>query len=493
MKNPLVGPMVAAVLLAGCSYAAQPGAGASFTATAMPAEVTLAAGGTASVTITLARAQAYPGAVTVSVVGLPAGVSADPLVIPTAQSDGTLILRSDGTEAPGRVSVTAMAASGPFTATAAFALTLPGRYLNRIRLLADAPIAQTNHLAAALPGGRALVMGGNTSLSVLVPDSTISQVFDPATERFSRGPELRLSAQAQLDTSIAPLANGGFLLVGTGINGTVGAFQTVATQVFDAVEQTFTRVGNAVTRDTFDRTVTPLADGGVLLTGGQGQTIAPVSSADRFDANTGQWRAAGQMVHGRKGHTATLLHDGRVLIAGGLTCCQVPNPSPDFFTGSAEIYDPASGELTETGSMAAARASHAAALLPDGRVLISGGSGSDSDPAPLSTEIYDPRTGLFTSAGNLSAARDSHSAVTLTDGRVLVIGGEVPPTLAGRVDVGVPSTELFDPVANRWGPGPALNPAFSAATVTLLGSGKVLVFGGQDVGGFPQSAAALFE
>ena len=68
----------------------------------------------------------------------------------------------------------------------------------------------------------------------------------------------------------------------------------------------------------------------------------------------------------------------------------------------------------------------------------------------------------------------------MTDGRVLLIGGEVPPELPGRAGVGVPATEIFDP-------------AFFSATVTMLGNGKVLVFGGEDAGGLPQSAAALFE
>jgi len=83
--------------------------------------------------------------------------------------------------------------------------------------------------------------------------------------------------------------------------------------------------------------------------------------------------------------------------------------------------------------------------------------------------------------------------VALTDGRVLVIGGEVPPELAGRVGAGVSATEIFDPSTGRWSAGPALDRAFYAATVTMLSNGKVLVFGGEEGGGSPQSAAALFE
>ncbi|TMA72579.1 MAG: hypothetical protein E6J67_18950 [Deltaproteobacteria bacterium] len=372
--------------------------------------------------------------------------------------------------------------------------TVQASYRNRIRALANAPTAHTNHVATALPDGHAIVMGGNTSAALSVPDSTRSQIFDPASEAFTSGPDLLFSAEAQEFTSIAPLRSGGFLLVGTGINGAGGQLHPVITQVFDFAAASFSRVGDAATRGTSHRTATPLSDGGVLLSGGFGRTVTGLSDvAERYDANAAQWRTVGSMLHVRVGHTATLLRDGRMLIAGGLTCCQEPNPSPEFWASTAEIYDPATDAFTATGSMIAGRGLHAAALLPDGRVLISGGDGNDPAPFPLGTEIFDPATGQFSASGDLQAPRDSHSAVSLTDGRVLVIGGERPPDLAGRVGVGVPATEIFDPATARWSAGPMLGAAFYAATVTMLSNGKVLIFGGQDAGGFPQSAAALFE
>ena len=371
---------------------------------------------------------------------------------------------------------------------------MQARYRNRIRFLDSAPFAQTSHVAAPLADGRAIVMGGNTSESPLVPDSTLTQIFDPATEGFARGPDLLFSAEAQLFTSLVPLGEGGFLLVGSGLNAPVGAVRSVVTQLFDPATPGLTPVGDAPTRGISNRTATPLSDGGALLTGGIVGATNPVSgSADRYVAVDAKWHAVGQMLHVRAGHTATLLQDGRVLIAGGLTCCQVPDPSPEFYTSTAEIYDPATDVFTQTGSMTAARGNHAAAPLPDGRVLISGGDGNELAAAPLGTEIFDPVSGHFSSAGDLQAPRDSHSAVRLTDGRVLVMGGEVPPELARRVGVGVSVTEIFDPATGRWSAGPALDPAFYAATVTMLSNGKVLVFGGQDEGGSPQAATALFE
>jgi len=372
--------------------------------------------------------------------------------------------------------------------------TVRANYRNRIRVLAAAPSAQTNHVSAALPDGRAIVMGGNTSATVLVPDSTLSQIFDPATERFAPGPDLPLSVQAQPFTSVAQLASGGFLLIGVGNNAPGGPPHSVVTQLFDPAAPGLTRVGDTATRNTNLRTATPLVDGGVLLTGGLARTQNPVTNAvDRYQPDSEKWNAAGQMIQVRVAHTATLLRDGRVLVTGGLTCCQVPNPSPEFFAETAEIYDPAADQFTPTGSMTTARGSHAAALLPDGRVLITGGNGNGAAPFPLLTEIFDPANRQFSPAGELQSPRDSHFAVPLTDGRVLVIGGEAPPELSGAVGVGVPATEIFDPSTGRWNAGPVLDPAFFAATVTMLGNGKVLVFGGQDVGGFPQSAVALFE
>ena len=369
--------------------------------------------------------------------------------------------------------------------------TVDARYRNRIRVLAAAPFAQTNHLAAALPDGRAIVMGGNTSESPLVPDSSLTQIFDPITERFTRGPDLAFSAQAQIFTSVAPLARS-FLLVGTGPNTGGGRLHSVITQVFDSAAPEFTRVGDAATPGTSFRTATPLLDGGVLLTGGFGPgTVRIVNSVNRFDPAAGQWRAVRGMGELRIAHTATLLRDGRALVVGGLTCCQQPNPSPELFSLTAEIYDPSTDSFSPTGTMKRARGGHAAAMLFDGRVLITGGDGNDPDTAPLATEIFDPATGQFSSGGDLRTARDSHAAITLTEGRVLVIGGELPPQLAGSGGVG--GTEIFDPATGQWSAGPALVPAFFGATVTMLTNGKILIFGGQNTDGWPQAAAALFE
>src|SRR6266481_712155 len=154
--------------------------------------------------------------------------------------------------------------------------TVQANYRNRTRALDIAPVAQTNHVAAALPDGRAMVMGGNTSETPLVPDSTLTQIFDPATEKLARGPDLLFSTEAQLFTSVVPLVSGGFLLAGSGINAPVGALRSVVTQLFDPAVTGLTPVGDAATRGISNRTPTPLSDGGALLSGGLVSASNPV-------------------------------------------------------------------------------------------------------------------------------------------------------------------------------------------------------------------------
>jgi hypothetical protein len=131
----------------------------------------------------------------------------------------------------------------------------------------------------------------------------------------------------------------------------------------------------------------------------------------------GMFTATGNMTAFRYRHSATLLQDGRVLIAGGITQNTAP-PFGQTVTATAELYDPATGTFVATGSMSSARASHTATLLPDGRVLIAAGSGGGSPPlvgpeySLVRAELYDPSTGTFTATGDMttpSIVRNEHS------------------------------------------------------------------------------------
>ena len=129
---------------------------------------------------------------------------------------------------------------------------------------------------------------------------------------------------------------------------------------------------------------------------------------------SGTWEETGSLATGRSDHTATLLPDGQVLVAGGV--------DSDLLTlASAELYDPATGTWTATGSLANARFFPTATLLPNGKVLVAGGIGDSGRLA--SAELYDPATGTWTATGSLATARDGHTATLLPNGMVLVAGG----------------------------------------------------------------------
>jgi hypothetical protein len=118
------------------------------------------------------------------------------------------------------------------------------------------------------------------------------------------------------------------------------------------------------------------------------------------------------MAASREYHTATLLPNGKVLIAGGFN---------NGISTSAELYEPVTGAFTATGSLGEARCQHTATLLPNGKVLMTGGWGIS--PTLSSAELYDPATGAFTTTGSMGAARRMHIATLLPTGKVLIAGG----------------------------------------------------------------------
>jgi hypothetical protein len=139
--------------------------------------------------------------------------------------------------------------------------------------------------------------------------------------------------------------------------------------------------------------------------------------------------------------SATLLPDGRVLIAGGVPFSpdgQHPITGPST---SAELFDPSTGIFSQTGSMVVSAEFYTATSLPDGRVLFAGGDFGMESLA--SAQVYDPRTGAFSQTGSMTVGREGHTATLLPDGRVLIAGGEA----TGNTGTGEPfaSAELYRP------------------------------------------------
>jgi len=217
----------------------------------------------------------------------------------------------------------------------------------------------------------------------------------------------------------------------------------------------------------FDHTATLLQNGKVLVAGGSIDNTSSVSSAELYDPVTGTWTATGSLAAARTDHTATLLPNGKVLVAGGHSSVNTNNPM-----SSAELYDPATGTWSSTGSLVTRRYNHTATLLPNGKVLIAGGQ---SNSSTSSSELYDPGTGTWTVTGSLGAGRLSHTATLLPNGTVLVAGGYSVAYLA--------SAEIYDPTSGAWTTAAPLATARAYHTATLLWSGKVLVTGGVQNGG----------
>ena len=146
-------------------------------------------------------------------------------------------------------------------------------------------------------------------------------------------------------------------------------------------------------------------------------------------ATPGEWNYTGSLETARFRHTATLLSDGRVLVAGGGAGQNGP-------LASAELYDPATGIFSDTASLNSARDSHTATLLPDGKVLVAGGF--DASGYLASAELYDPATGTWLATGSFKPGRAYHTATLLPNGMVLVAGG-------GLHGLPLASAELYDP------------------------------------------------
>ncbi|QDQ09591.1 Kelch repeat-containing protein [Streptomyces spectabilis] len=240
------------------------------------------------------------------------------------------------------------------------------------------------------------------------------------------------------------------------------------------------------------------AAGAVLVAGGADSASAALSQAALFDPVAGTWNVVGALRTPRRLHTLTRLAGGKVLVAGGLSGSAPGAPA----LASAELYDPATRSWTPTGALAGPRWGHAAALLPDGKVLVSGGTSIRSGTttkALRSAELYDPIAGTWSAAGDMTDARTGHSAVVLAGGAALVCGGTAPVGTAD--DPALAFCELYDPVAGKWTPTGSLLRGRRLHQATKVSDQAVLVTGGAAPGApgggpfdpFSQRTAELYD
>ena len=344
--------------------------------------------------------------------------------------------------------------------------------------------ARAGHTATILPDGRVLIVGGERSRSNANSLSS-AEIYDPRTNSWSSGPAMNLGRRGHTATV---LPSGQILVVGGDtVQPGMPASATNSVELFDAATNTW-RIGATTSLGREHHTATILPDGRVLIVGGETTDPATgqprvLASAELYDPQMNSWSQVGDLGRPLVGHTATVLPDGRVVVSGGETLAA---DGQRDVTPAVEIFDPSSGSWTETGSLTTGRAGHTANLLPDGRILITGGQtaltrgnrfqfvATGAAMAPSATaEIFDPQTGTWQPVASLGVPRIGHSATLLPSGQLLVVGGYAPD---GTTPLG--TAERYDPATNVWSSANMPTPR-AEHTATLLADGSVLIVGGK--------------
>ena len=318
------------------------------------------------------------------------------------------------------------------------------------------------HTATLLTDGRVLVAGGQDKPGASTFAS--AELYDPATGSFSPTG----SMTTPRDSHVATRLKDGRVLITGGEDLANPGDSLASAEIYDPGTGTFSATGSMAHRR-YGNSSTLLPSGRVLITGGYSwvhNASETLASAELYDPKTGTFSATGSMAAARAGSTATLLSNGRVLIAGG--------GDAGALLGSAELYDPATGSFSATGSLITARAT-SATLLADGRVLIAGGGVASTTSATAitsSAEIYNPKTGTFGATGSMTTTRGGHTATLLSDGRVLLAGGDSDSAELASAELYAPGTGAFSPA------GSMPNPRYRHQA-TLLLDGRVLITGGE--------------
>ncbi len=277
----------------------------------------------------------------------------------------------------------------------------------------------------------------------------------------------------QTSPALVLLADGRVLMAG-GVNTAVAA--TAQVMVYDPAGRAWDSA-NSMSTPRANHALVRLADGRVLVIGGDVSTLngprTLTAGCEIYDPSLDTWSATGALTVPRANHAAILLPDGHVLVSGGVTGSGVLIST----VSGCERFDPASGTWSSVGAMALDRSGHTLTLLPDGGALAVGGySQPNLGSNPVSTaecERFSALSGTWTVTASMSIDRSYHGAMVLGDGRILVAGG-YSSTLSGPLS----ACEIFDPISSTWTVGPSMSDPRTGPALVRIGDGRAMAIGG---------------
>jgi len=297
------------------------------------------------------------------------------------------------------------------------------------------PRGRENYVAIKLNDGRTLYAGGADDGHAIKR----GEIFDPSSNKI-RPTGAMIVPRCGPTATLLP---DGSVLIAGGATCSEEPAPIRTLEIFDPASATFHEAAD-LNFPRFDLKTLLLSNGRVLIAQGYGQTHELIGPAEIFDPKDAIVQPAGSMMNPRCFGSETQLPGGQVLIAGGVRCDE---PEREAIS-AAEIFDP-SGQFGRVGTMSIARVCHTATLMKNGKVLIAGGASALSSGVALdSAEIYDPSTSSFSRTGSMTKARACATATLRDDGTVLVKGGQSENGIAAPIDL--TDSEIYDPTTGKF-------------------------------------------